>query len=835
MKQRCVQAVSQAIGRPITVSESRNIETRIRDNMKREAMRNPEEWAGLSIGDRMRRGAEAAAQELVAEANLKKHRLTKQIEAWDRVSGYVSDQVAKGVDDNKLDAIERLLAPKNDGKNNITSIESSANGIEAASMGKLVDTWEAVSPEFLGLMSRRDMEDAFVREVHGTKSGNAEIAKAVKAWTETTETLRKRYNEAGGDVGSLDNWGMPHSWSQDLANRAGKEQWVSDMLPLVDRSRYVKEDGTRFTDAEMVDFLGNAWLSIASNGANKQRAEGFMKGVKANRGSAERQIHFSDGNAALEAFRKYSDRNLFQVLSGHVKRMASDIALIEQLGPNADHAFEALVDGAYREASVGNPELEAKYSGRVEYLANLYNYVAGNNPPAYSRFWAQFMGDIRAVLSAAKLGSSPISAIADNGTLYTTARVNNIPAIKVFLNQVRGFNPLDKTEADLARRAGLMVRSMTDDVNRFSSDVMGPRWSNKLSTFFMRASGQSALDQVQRRAFATSMMDTIGSLTRKFDSLDKIDADDYRFLISKGITPDEWNIWRMAQPESWGHNHTVLTPDSIYRIDGIDPIAKERAATKLLAVTLEEGNIAVIEPGAAERADMASGTRAGTFKGELLRSIFLFKSFPHAMFKRHISRGLQSYDSWIGKAGYLSMLLAMQTIFGAIALEVNDVLSGRDPRNLNPMEDNGTRNLIAAVLKGGAFGIYGDFLFNEAGASGQTPVETLAGPVAGTIAGFAALTQGNMVQFLRGEETHGGAELAKFLRGITPGSNLWYLKAATDHLIFNQMQEYFSPGYLAKAESRARRNAGTTYWWSPRDAMGENVRAPDFENIVGGN
>lgn len=835
MKQKCIQSVSNAIGRPITVAESRNIESRIRDSMKREAMRDPAAWAGMSIGDRMRAGAQSAAQELVQEATLKKVRIARQIEAWDKAENYLSDQVAKGLDDTKLDSIERMLAPKNDGKNNITSIESSANGIEAASMGKLVDAWEAIAPDFMGVFAKRDMEDAFIREVHGTASGTPEIAKAVKAWTEATEMLRKRFNEAGGDVGKLDNWGMPHSWSQDIANQVGKDKWVADMTPLLDRSKYVKEDGARMTDAELTEFLGNAWLSVASNGANKQRADGFMKGVKANRNSAERQIHFKDGNAALEAFRNFSDRNVFQVLSGHVKRMASDIALIEQFGPNADHAFEALVDKAYREASVGSPDLENKFSGQVEHITNLYNYVAGNNPPPYNRFWAQFMGDIRAVLSAAKLGSSPISAIADNGTLYLTAKVNGIPAVKVFLNQVRGFNPLDRTEVDLARRAGLMVRSMTDDVNRFGADTMGPRWSQKMSTFFMRASGQSALDQVQRRAFAVSMMDTIGSLTKKFQTLDQLDPDDFRFLASKGITADEWAIWQQATPENWGHNHTVLTPESIYRISGVDDLAKERAATKLLAVTLEEGNIAVIEPGARERADMTSGTRAGTFKGELLRSIFLFKSFPHAMFKRHISRGLQSYDGWQGKAGYLAMLLAMQTLFGAIALEVNDVVSGRDPRTLNPLEEKGPRNLIAAILKGGAFGVYGDFLFEEAGASGRSPVETLAGPVASTVAGFAALTQGNMVQFLRGEETHGGAELVKFLRGITPGSNLWYLKAATDHLIFNQMQEFFSPGYLAKAQARAYRNAGTTYWWQPRDATGENMRAPDIENIAGRN
>jgi hypothetical protein len=32
----------------------------------------------------------------------------------------------------------------------------------------------------------------------------------------------------------------------------------------------------------------------------------------------------------------------------------------------------------------------------------------------------------------------------------------------------------------------------------------------------------------------------------------------------------------------------------------------------------------------------------------------------------------------------------------------------------------------------------------------------------------------------------------KLGKGLIPGANLWYAKAALDHMIFNQLQEYFS-------------------------------------------
>lgn len=631
---------------------------------------------------------------------------------------------------------------------------------------------------------------------------------------------------------------MPHGWSQKLAVKIGRDDFINDFMGFVDRDVYRHEDGRAYTDDEMRQFLSEAWLSISTDGANKLKPEPMPGGaIKANRGAAHRQIHFKDGDAAVAAFRKYSERNLFEVLAGHVRRMAGDIALVEQFGPNADHMFETLVNKAYQQAVISRPEKLGEFQDKVSDLTDLYNHLAGSGPRGKDNWLARAASDVRAILSAAKLGSAAITSLADEGTLYLTAHVNRIPGINVFLGEVRGFNPLDKTERNLARRAGLMVRAMNDDISRFSADTMGPRWASKMSAAFMRLSGLNAITEVRRRAFSAAMMDAIGSLTRDLN-LDQLDPHDYKFLVSKGITPEEWAIWRQAVPEDWGHVDTVLTPDAIMKVANVERHAKEKAATKLLSVVLEEQNTAVIEPGARERADLNTDARAGTFKGELLRSIFLFKSFPHAMITRHVHRALGAYDGLGGKVGYLASLIALQTVMGAVALEINDILSGRDPRNLNPFEKHGIKNWIAAVLKGGALGVYGDFLFDEAGASGRSPVETMAGPVAGTVASAISLTQGNAVQYLRGENTHAGAELARFLRGITPGSNLWYTKAATDHLIFQNMQEFFSPGYLADMRAKAYRNAGTTYWWRPGGNPDnrfnlDDARAPNIKNIVG--
>lgn len=827
MRQECIQAVGQAIGRTITVAEARGIEQRVRDAMLAIAREDPARWAGLSQADRLFEGAQRAADELVAEAAKKKQRIALTIQAHDRIEQYTRNQVAAGHDKTRMDALERLIAGKTDGKNNAMSAESAAKGIMAQTMGRLVDAWEAIKPGMLGLLANAEAEEQFMRALHGdTRGVRPEIAKAVKAWQDATEALRLRFNAAGGTIGKLDNWGMPHAWSQDLAVKLGKDRFIADFMRWVDRSKYVHEDGRPFTDDEMQAFLGEAWVTIVTNGANKPIRTDVPGGsIKANRHSQARQIHLKDGQASLEALRTYSGRNVFEAMVAHARRMSRDIALVETFGPNADLTVQHFIDRIREEAANADPANAAAIEKRAARVANLYDYVAGNAAPPPSRRLANAAAALRAWLTAAKLGSAAITSISDEGTLYLTARVNRLPMLQLFLNEVRAFNPADRVEKRLAQRAGLLVHTMADEMDRWGTETLGSQIPDKIASAVMRASGLNAMTEARRRAFSITMMDAIGALTRDVKRLEDLDPDDHRLLLSKGITPEEWQVWRAAQPEIWRGNDTVLTPEAIYRVPdwalqkiapGVPPaLLRERAASKLLAVVLEEQNIAVIEPGARERAMIQAGTVRGTWKGELVRSFFQFKTFPIAMMMRHWQRAMGLYSSTSGKAGYLATLLAAQTLMGAVALEINDILSGRNPRNLNPLGEHGARNWLAAVLKGGSLGLYGDFLFADTTDYGRSLLGAVAGPAAGALEDVDDLTRGNIIQAMRGEDTHFGAEATRFARGYTPGSSLWYAKAALDRLVFHQLQEYFSPGYLDRAKDRARERYGTSYWWDP--------------------
>jgi hypothetical protein len=200
------------------------------------------------------------------------------------------------------------------------------------------------------------------------------------------------------------------------------------------------------------------------------------------------------------------------------------------------------------------------------------------------------------------------------------------------------------------------------------------------------------------------------------------------------------------------------------------------------------------------------------------------------MIERHWARGM-AIPNRGGRAAYLATLLAATTVLGAASLEVNEVLGGRDPRNLNPAEKGGVKNWIAAMLKGGSLGIYGDFLFSDSTQYGNSPLATLTGPVLGMGEDLLNLTQGNLVRLAQDRGTHFGAGLVRFIKSNTPGASLWYAKAAFDHLIFNQLQEYFSPGYLSRIRARSEQQFNQQWWWEPGQTLPD--RPPDLSATVG--
>lgn len=844
MRPECIQAVTQAIGRTLNQQEIKGIEDRVRRNMRQLAQTDAT-WQAKSAADRLNEAAAKSAQDLVEEANLKKRRVALTILAHDRIDSYM-----QRFPERPLEGLDRMLAFSADGKSGIQSIESSTRAIRDDSISRMLDVIDQTKGKFMGLFQDEAGNLALVRELHGEDSGSAVAKAAAKQFKDTAEQLRQRFNRAGGDIGQLDDWSMPRDHSQV---KVAKDQtkWVADHVQWANRAKYLKEDGSPMNDAELTDFLQNAWTTLATGGANKMEpGQAAGNGMRANRGSESRQIHYKDAESFIAAQKAYGDRNLLELLIGHIDRAARDIALVETLGPNPSNQMRYFLDAGQKAMDTAKPNDLTKTAKQRKKIEHLFEEVAGTREPPVSAALANGFDTYRALNVASRLGSAVLTSVTDQGTLGLTASMNGMPVMKVFANEIRMLNPASAADRRLAQRAGLGLNQLIGSLNRFGADGLGTneqvagriaKFSQTAASKVMQASGLNALTAGSQRAFGAAMLDTIGDMTRRHDSLAAMDPADAKRLTGQGVTDTDWSVWRMAQPEDWrGVGDTVLTANSIYRIPDAALVQmaqqlkttpqrlKDQAATKLLGAVLDETNMAIIEPGAREKAMMHGGIERGTWKGELTRSFWQFKSFSIGMIMRHGARGM-AQEGW-GKAGYLAALVASTTVLGGMAIQLSEIAAGRDPKDITDDKKWGVPGLrfgLASFLKGGAMGLYGDFLFSDTSQGGSSPLAALGGPIAGDLEAVFKLKD----NAADGEVNQTGGKLVRLAKSHLPGANLWYTKAATDHLIFNQLQDYFSPGYLRRMKQRARKEFKQSYWWEPGDSTPD--RAPNLGAAVG--
>ncbi|EHK2735192.1 hypothetical protein J9K13_002720 [Salmonella enterica] len=822
MRQECIRQVTQAAGRALTQAEIKGIEDRISAAHKRLAQNNPD-WLAKSREERFTAAAKVAAEQLEHEAQLKKFRVAKTILARKQVDDFVSEYIKAGGKGGRLGALNRMIAFKADAQANFPSIESRYKALSNYSVGRLFDQFSKAQGKNRLLWERKENIHEIIRAMFGEKVENPEARKTAEVWHETAEFLRRRFNAEGGQIGKLENWALPQQHSQEKVAKAGPDQWIADVIGKLDRSKYVHEDGRRFTDAEMKKLLDQIHETIATGGMNKLSDSGAkVSSMLANRHADSRKLFFKDAQSWIDYQEKYGTHNLQDIMTEHIQRLSRDIATLETFGPNPDYMFRSLLND-YSSADARNNRGKAQ---KVQHdrndTENLYNYVSGKTLPVGNRRLAEYADFLRQWLISSRLGSALLSSFSDAGTMRLLGKVNNLPQMQLWGNTLRGFNPADADFKRLARRSGLGLDSVIGDINRFGMGTLAPSKARVLSNAVMRASGLNYWTDAHKTGFGTTMMSAYGHLVKTFDRMDKLDPQDHKIARTKA-DQKTWDIWRMAEQEDWGGgNDTMLTPESIMRIDNRkladagykDPEgAKLRAMQSLLGAVLEETDLAVTTPGMRDQYFINGQFRRGTVTGELARSVMLFKSFPISFARKHWARA-SAMDGRAGVAKYMASLMVSTTLLGALAYQAKQLANGNNPDAMDTLTF-----WQQALLQGGGLGLYGDFLLADHTRYGSGAFETFMGPVLGEIDDVIKILQGIPVNAVDGKPQQTGGDVVKLIKGLTPFGNLWYTKAVTNHLIFNQAQEWFSPGYLERSEARAKQQFHTSYWWAPHEML----------------
>lgn len=830
MRDDCLQEVSTMLGRQLLASQGTKIEQRVRNQMRVLARENPEEWRTKTYSDRLHEAAAAAAQEMKEEFTRKREMVEKTIQVHDRIENFLAEQPNRKAGDT-LRAVSKLADFDTRG-GGYTSVQSTANAIRDESFSNLMKTWEAIPGHFFGLFEDSKGVADLWKELHGEHSGNALAKQGADAWKKTTEELRQRFNDAGGNVGKLEDWSKPQHHSQPRVAAAGVEQWIGDILPKLDRSKYVNLDGSRMSNDQVQTFLGHAYDSIITDGHNGTEAGSVSgAGVIANRNAAHRQIFFKDSDAAAEYNAKYGEKSLSNLLSGHISRMSRDIALIERLGPNAAATFKHFNDRALQDEIRQEPTQIKRLEKQAKFNEALFDAVSGKDQVVDQRVANAFQS-FRNWMTATKLGKVIITALSDEAGMFSTAVANHVPYGQALINELKSVPK--GASREFALHSGLGWDAEMSHMNRFAQQEFGASFSGKMASSVMKLSGAERMWAARRQGMGVTLMSSIGKLSRKIEHVTDLTPEDHGVLAKKGVTETTWQVWRRATPENWGGNSNVLTPKSVWSIPdeqlkdlGNPRALKREASTQLLAHVLEESGMGAMDTGPRQRVAVNLGTQRGSYGGEIWRSMNLFRGFAFSMMMKHWARAADMPGT--GRIKYLAPLFVYGTVMAALGNQIRNLIAGQDPENMNPWQNPGFWG--KAILRGGGLGFFGDFLYNETTQNDTSLAAAVGGPAATTLEDVLSLTHGAFFKSQRGEKTDEAAKLIRFTKGNIPIINMWYTQAAADHLLWNHLQEAASPGYLARMEARQEANYGKTYFWRPEESTPH--AAPDFAKAVG--
>ena len=739
-----------------------------------------------------------------------------------------------------------MVAPHGD-MSGIQSLDSKARAIASLYRGDLTEFYTSIKGG-LGVFTDKELVEKIVRERFGESTGDATAKSIADKMGEVFDDMKDRFNRSGGDIGDLGNkFGLPQTHNLEKIVKEGKQQWVNDVLPDQDVSMFVHEDGTYYSQQEIKELLEYSYDTLSSDGANKtevgRQSTGGGTSKVTSRHNASRVLHFKDADAWLRYQNKYGGLPLVDLVEAHINGLSKDIALVENLGSNPKNAMRILMDAAKKkdwEKGVDAATTE-KTLKRAQVMFD--EFMGGNSPQ--SEVLANLGLAYRSMNVASMLGGTTLASVTDQAMIKKTASIHGIAYRKTFGELLTQLNPKNKEDRELAHSLGLATEEMLGSIARWSDDgltsVHGKsqtlaRVSSGVASQVMRISGLNALTAASKVGFTKMLMEKYGRLsrTKAWQDLGEIDRE---LLEKTGLSERAWEVMRLAEPVIDRKGNQLMSARSIYEIPddkltafGDPKRVKDEIATQFQAHLLDEQGMAVVEAGLRERTFMSAGQRKGTVTGEIFKSMLQFKSFPAAFLMRHGSRAL-SMEKGTSKAAYGASIFAMTTLLGALDVQLKELANGNDPQTMWDSEDpQKTMNFLTrSAVQGGGLSILGDILVAGTDTSGRSTSDFLVGPFGSDAKAVLGLTVGNLTQYYEGKDTNAANEAFKLAKSKIPAQNLWYTKAATNRLVFDELQDIVAPGYREKLLRKAEREQGRTQWWG--DDI-DDVQSPDFERVV---
>jgi len=663
-----------------------------------------------------------------------------------------------------------------------------------------------------------------------------EVVDTAKIINKHTEIMRREANAAGADIGKLAGWLIKQTHNKSRIKKAGQDEWVAYVSERLDfektmpdlapenRVKVLRKLYKRFALGEHIKSTGPVKTGFKSIG-------NVAKSL-----SHERVLYFKDGTSAYDYHSKFGDGSVSDSLMGSFLRMGETTAMMRFFGPNArttiDNIYKRLQKKLETEDAPDAVTQQANLSKKYEFAKKaIIPNLDGSSRIVGSQIAASVFAGVRLSQIMSKLGMATVSAFTDlpiyasevsyQGGNFMGALGQAASGLIKGIGQKRSAE-----ELQILSELNVLAQGLAETVSpRYDMADAMPGTIQKLTAQFMKLNALQWWTDRLRTTFALGSAHRLG--LNKNVSYGKLNKELARALGLFGIDAPRWDLIRKGTTRE-ADGKAYLTTESIRELPDaevakylrkikIEPTktlierTKTELADQLGSYYEDRAAHAVIESDAKTRSWLHQGTKPGTWTGEALRTLTLFKSFPTAVLQKVIGRELYGRSEQTklkdilqngnGELAGLARVMVSTTVAGYIAMTTKDLLKNKTPKDITKAPG---KILLASMLQGGALGIYGDFLFGDMRTRyGGNVVTTLAGPGVQLGADLYDL----MAEVVFGDKA--GQKAVKLLKNNLPYGNL-PPTVALNQMFFWDWSNQINPGYAFRAEQRLKREYGQT-------------------------
>lgn len=739
------------------------------------------------------------------------------------------------------------------------NVDSIGRALEGTYRGGFMNDLVGLGDVYLKLYRRGALDREIAKAMWSidnpgaTYSGPKEAMDIAKVMHKWSERARIDQNMAGAWIGKLPGYIVRQSHDAAKIRGAGAQAWkdfIRDRLDWKRTAEGVFDPRTNAAEAEK--FLDAVWLDLASghhmrvpNENASPLTKSRILGETAAKASKERVLHFRSGGDWFDYNQVFGLKNLREAYEAGLTRAARNTALMRQFGPspmaNLKNMANTLKNVLHKKGDIEGIQRVARMEPYLEREMRLLDGTANleGNPSL-----AQAGQFTRNIMSMAKLGGAVISSFSDIATFGSEFAYQGKNMFRSMFDAIWGLRKGrgSQEERHALSCMGVFYDSLSGAVAaRFSGNDL-PGKSSAMMNLFFRMNCLSWWTDCFKKTAGLTMAHDLALVKKKGWS--QLAPERRRVLSLYDIDEGLWDLTRNRNMLAID-GREYFTPEAVEAIpldeikahlkslgkSATDASAKkwrDDAANKFRAYFRDRVQYAVLEPDVNTQARLFFGTSSGTALGEAARCAMQFKSFPTVFLQRTLAREI--YGRGNGEAGlgknllsslahnfvsysdggrsHFGVLLLAMTALGYGSMTVKQLLAGKTPRDWKD-----PKTWLAAAAQGGGLGIYGDFLFGAKSRMGNSIWTTLAGPTATTIADIYGIYQD-------ARDLNFGKSLAmNSLRtafNLVPGNNLFWARAALDHMIMYDIYEAINPGYLRRMQQRILKENGQTFWWKPK-------------------